>query len=114
MAIPTHLLEADYPKNFPPDLDSFPTVENEHHYIDAWLINSAFNSLLAIQALLIPYALAVSPPYVGLIPGVDGQLIVPIPPATYGSHRATLASDANLVPENIKAGVTIFGVEGTL
>ncbi|TSA45876.1 hypothetical protein D4R52_01615 [bacterium] len=53
MPIPTHLIESAYPKAFPPTLDQFPTVINEEHYIDAWILNSAFNSLLAIEQYLI-------------------------------------------------------------
>ena len=55
MPIPTHLIEGNYPKAFPPALDSFPAVTNEEHYIDAWILNSVFNSLRALEQFLLDY-----------------------------------------------------------
>jgi hypothetical protein len=46
---------------------------------------------------------------VTLTPGTSNQLI----PAGYHNGAGFCAGDANLVPGNIKSGVTIFGVTGT-
>jgi hypothetical protein len=53
MPKPIHLTAADYPPAFPPNIDAFPSVVNEAHYIDAWIINRAFTALLAIEQYLI-------------------------------------------------------------
>ena len=55
MTDPIHLIENDYPKGFPPALDEFPSPVNDVHYIDAWLLNTVFNSLLATEQYLIDY-----------------------------------------------------------
>jgi hypothetical protein len=55
MPITIHLIEADYPKAFPPALDEFPTVVDEEHFIDAWMLNSVFSSMLAIEQYLIDH-----------------------------------------------------------
>lgn len=114
MPIPTHLPAANYPKAFPAALDSFPTVTNEEHYIDAWLINSAFSSLLAIETFLLSYAAFMDIPEGDDIIGADGEFDIPIPPGRYYSYKSVLAWDSNLLAENVKAGVNIFGVPGTL
>jgi hypothetical protein len=46
--------------------------------------------------------------------GADGQLEIPIPPATYPSYKTAMAWDSDLLEENIKKDVNIFGVTGTL
>ena len=46
--------------------------------------------------------------------GADGQLEIPIPPATYPSNKTAMARDSDLLEENIKKDVSIFGVTGTL
>ena len=114
MPISTHLIEGNYPKAFPPNLDQFPTVINEEHYIDAWLLNSVFNSLIATEQYLIEYKDNIEAPLGGDIVGADGQLEISIPPARYPNYKTAMAWDSNLLSENIKSGETIFGVSGTL
>ncbi len=48
------------------------------------------------------------------VSGNEGALVVSIPAANYPAGKETTAQDADLVAANIKDGVTIFGVEGTL
>jgi len=114
MPIPTHLLEGNYPKAFPPDLDSFPTVTNEEHYIDAWLLNTVFNSLLATEQYLIDHKDNIEAPLGDNVLGDDGNPEILIPPGLYLGYLFALAWDSNLLEENIKEGEIIFGVTGTL
>ena len=113
MPIVTHLIAGNYPKAFPPALDSFPTVTNEEHYIDAWILNSVFNSLLAIEQFLLDYTAFLSITAGDDVIGNEGSLIISIPAALYPSYKTAMAWDSNLLEENIKAGVTIFGITGT-
>jgi len=113
MPIPAHLIEGNYPKNFPPDLDEFPAPVNEEHYIDAWLLNTTFNSLLAIEQYLIDHHDNIEAALGDDILGNDGQLEIDIPEARYLPYKHALAWDSNLLEENIAEGVTIFGVLGT-
>jgi hypothetical protein len=113
MTKPIHLAEDDYPKLFPAALDSFPTPVNDEHYIDAWLFNTLFNSLLTMEQYLIAHRSAIEAPYGDDILGEEGSLLIAIPPANYPSYKHALAWDSNLLEENIKAGETIFGVLGT-
>jgi len=46
--------------------------------------------------------------------GADGLKVIPIPAGTYPAGKTATAQDADLVAANIKDGVTIFGVEGSL
>ena len=114
MPVPTHLTEGDYPKNFPPNLDQFPTVINEEHYIDAWLLNSVFNSLLATEQYLIDYKLNIEAAIGEDIIGDEGNPEISIPAGRYSGYETALAWDSDLLEENIAVGVTIFGVTGTL
>jgi hypothetical protein len=114
MPVPVHLIEGDYPKEFPSDLDSFPTVLDNEHYIDAWLLNSAFSSLSAIEGYLIGWRGNIERPLGTDIEGYNGVLDIPIPEAYYPAGLYCHAHDANLVAENIKADVDIFGVIGSL
>jgi hypothetical protein len=114
MPVPTHLTESDYEKKFPPVLDEFPTVTNEEHYIDAWLLNSVFNSLLATEQYLIDYKLNIEAALGEDIIGDDGNPEISIPAARYTGYETALAWDSNLLEENIAVGVTIFGVTGVL
>ena len=114
MPIPAHLIEGNYPKAFPPDLDAFPTVTNEEHYIDAWILNSVFNSLLSIEQFLLAYpGGGGGAPTGNDVLGVEGELEIAIPPACYPAYKFATAWDSNLLEENIKEGVTIFGVVGS-
>jgi len=110
----THLNEDDYPKAFPPVLDTFPAVTDEEHYIDAWLLNTVFNSLLATEQYLIDWKQNIEAPIGEDVIGDDGQLEISIPSARYTGYETALAWDSNLLEENIKVGETIFGVTGTL
>lgn len=114
MPIPTHLIEDNYPKAFPPELDEFPTVTNEEHYIDAWIFNTVFNSLLEIEQYLIDYRDRIEAPLGDDILGEDGNPLILIPPGLYLGYLFALAWDSNLLEENIKEGEIIFGVAGTL
>ena len=114
MPIPTHLNEGDYPKAFPPALDEFPTLVNEEHYIDAWHLNTIFNSLLATEQYLIDHLGNIEAPLGDDVLGIEGELEISIPPARYPSYKFAMAWDSNLLAENIKIGETIFGVLGSL
>ena len=48
------------------------------------------------------------------VAGGEGALLIAIPAANYPAGKKTTAQDADLIAGNIKDGVTIFGVEGTL
>lgn len=113
MPIPTHLIESNYDKNFPAAVDEFPTVINEEHYIDAWLLNSVFNSLIETEEYLLTYKDNIESPLGDDIIGDDGNPEINIPPALYKAYKTALAWDSNLLAENIADGVTIFGVLGT-
>lgn len=58
--------------------------------------------------------------YSGTIPLVAAQVITPgtsdkqIPSGRYLSGNQVIKGDANLIASNIRSGVTIFGVGGTL
>ena len=114
MPIPTHLNEGDYPKAFPPALDEFPTLVNEEHYIDAWHLNTIFNSLLATEQYLIDHQGNIEAPLGDDVLGIEGELEIAIPPARYLPYHFAMAWDSDLLEENIKAGVNIFGVVGSL
>jgi len=114
MPLPTHLVESDYAKLFPAAVDEFPTVINEEHYIDAWIINSAFNSLLVTEQYMLDHTFVPSAPAGDDVIGNDGQFEIPIPAALYTGYETALAWDSDLLEENIMEGVTVFGVLGTL
>ena len=46
--------------------------------------------------------------------GADGLKVIPIPAGTYPAAKTCTAVDSDLLAANIKDGVTIFGVEGSL
>lgn len=114
MPPPIHLTEGDYAKIFPAGIDEFPTVTNEEHYIDAWMLNSVFQSIQTMEQYILDYLTGANQPPGYDIVGEDGQFLIPIPPGLYGSYLAALAWDSQLLAENIKAGVNIFGVAGSL
>ena len=114
MTIPVHLNEGDYAKLFPAAVDEFPTVTDSENYIDAWMLNSLFNSLLATEQYLIDHKATIEAPLGDNIIGIDGELEISIPSAFYPAYKFALAWDSNLLEENIKAGETIFGVTGTM
>jgi hypothetical protein len=114
MPPPIHLIETNYPKGFPPSVDVFPTLTDREHYIDAWHFNTIFNSLTALETYLIEFRANIEAPIGNDIIGDDGQSEIPIPPGRYPSYRAAMAWDSELLSENIKSGVNIFGVSGAL
>jgi len=48
------------------------------------------------------------------VAGVEGALAIAIPEANYPAGKTATAQDADLTAANVKSGVTIFGVLGTL
>jgi len=48
------------------------------------------------------------------VDGVEGALAITIPEANYPAGKTATAQDADLTAGNIKDGVTIFGVVGTM
>ena len=114
MPLPVHLTEADYQKLFPQGVDEFPSVINEQHYIDAWLLNTAFASLEEIETYLLTYQANIEALIGNDIIGDDGNPIINIPAARYPAYKTAMAWDSELLEENIKKDITIFGVTGTL
>lgn len=109
-----HLTETDYEKNFPPGLDEFPVPVNDENYIDAWLLNTAFNSLSAIETYLLLYKDTIETPLGDDVTGANGILDIDIPAARYPAGKQTHASDTNLVAGNIAKDINIFGITGNL
>lgn len=60
-----------------------------------------------------PAAPTPSNPLPAEIFGDNGELEIPLPAWESNGTQKTIASDTNLLPENIKDGVEIFGVEWT-
>jgi len=48
------------------------------------------------------------------IAGEEGELVIEIIQANYPAGKTATAQDADLTAANVKSGVTIFGVLGTL
>lgn len=113
MPPPIHLAAGDYDKLFPAGIDEFPTLIDREHYIDAWHFNTIFDSLEEIENYILEHRENIEAALGSDVIGDEGALIISIPPACYGPYTATMAWDSNLLEENIKAGVTIFGVTGT-
>lgn len=109
-----HLIENDFEKLFPAGVDEFPSPVNDDNYIDAWLLNTAFNSLSAIETYLLLYKSTIESPLGDDILGDDGSLAIAIPAARYPAGRIAMARDTDLIGSNIKTGVNIFGVDGSM
>ncbi len=109
-----HLIEGNFDKNFPVATDEFPIAVDDVNFIDAWLFNTAFNSLTEIEEYLITFKANIEAPLGDDVLGNDGALAVSIPAARYPAGKITLARDSKLLAENIKSGINIFGVAGTL
>ena len=110
----THLTEGDYTKTFPEAVDQFPAVEDQLHYIDAWELNSLFSSIKTTQEYLMSYKAGIEAAVKGSFSGGDGVKVIPIPAGRYPAGGTCTAGDSDLVAGNIKSGVTLFGVLGTL
>jgi len=100
----THLTESDYTKTFPEAVDEFPAVEDQQHYIDAWELNSLFNSIKTTQEYLITYKAGIEATVKDSYSGADGVKVVPIPAGRYPAGKTCTAQDADLVAANIKDG----------
>ena len=109
-----HLIETDFDKLFPAGLDEFPTPENDVNFIDAWLFNTAFASLTEIEEYLITHKDNIEAALGDDILGVNGVLAIDIPAARYPAGKIAMARDTDLIAENIKSGINIFGIDGSL
>ena len=112
--MPSHLSEDDYLKQFPAGLDEFPTLVDRDHYIDAWHLNTIFDSILRIEQYYLDHKESIEAAAMDSFEGADGLAVIPIPAGRYASGKTCTAVDANLLDSNIKDGVTIFGVTGAL
>ena len=112
--MPSHLDEDDYLKQFPAGLDEFPTLVDRDHYIDAWHLNTIFDSILRIEQYYLDHKESIEAPSMDSFEGADGLAVIPVPAGRYAAGKTCTAVDADLVEGNIKSGVTIFGVAGAL
>lgn len=112
--MPIHLDEDDFLKQFPAGLDEFPSLIDREHYIDAWHLNTIFDSILRIEQYYLDHKESIEAASMDSFEGSDGVSVISIPAGRYGSGKTCTAVDALLLAGNIKSGVTIFGVEGSL
>lgn len=112
--MPSHLSEDDYIKQFPAGLDEFPTLVDRDHYIDAWHLNTIFDSILRIEQYYLDHKESIEAPSMDSFEGADGLAVIPVPAGRYAAGKTCTAVDADLIAANIKDGVTIFGVAGAL
>lgn len=112
--MPVHLNEDDFLKQFPNGLDEFPTLIDREHYIDAWHLNTIFDSILRIEQYYLDHKESIEAASMDSFEGADGLTVIPIPAGRYSAGKTCTASDSLLLAGNIKAGITIFGIEGTL
>lgn len=112
--MPSHLSEDDYLKQFPAGLDEFPTLVDRDHYIDAWHLNTIFDSILRIEQYYLDHKESIEAASMDSFEGADGLALIPIPAGRYDAGKTCTAVDSDLVAANIKDGVTIFGVSGIL
>lgn len=112
--MPSHLSEDDYLKQFPTGLDEFPTLVDRDHYIDAWHLNTIFDSILRIEQYYLDHKESIEAASMDSFEGADGLALIPIPAGRYDAGKTCKAVDSDLVAANIKDGVTIFGVSGIL
>lgn len=110
--MPSHLDEDDYLKQFPAGLDEFPTLVDRDHYIDAWHLNTIFDSILRIEQYYLDHKESIEAASMDSFEGADGLAVIPVPAGRYAPGKTCSAVDANLLDYNIKDGVTIFGVAG--
>ena len=112
--MPIHLSEDDFLKQFPAGLDEFPTLIDREHYIDAWHLNTIFDSILRIEQYYLDHKESIEAASMDSFEGADGVSVISIPAGRYDSGKTCTAVDANLVESNIKKDVIIFGVTGSL
>ena len=112
--MPSHLSEDDYIKQFPAGLDEFPTLVDRDHYIDAWHLNTIFDSILRIEQYYLDHKESIEAASMESFEGADGLAVIPIPAGRYATGKTCTAVDADLIAANIKDGVTLFGVAGSL
>ena len=112
--MPSHLDEDDYLKQFPAGLDEFPTLVDRDHYIDAWHLNTIFDSILRIEQYYLDHKESIEAASMDSFEGADGLAVIPVPAGRYAAGKTCTAVDADLVAGNIKSGVSIFGVAGAL
>ena len=112
--MPSHLSEDDYLKQFPAGLDEFPTLVDRDHYIDAWHLNTIFDSILRIEQYYLDHQESIEAPSMDSFEGADGLAVIPVPAGRYAAGKTCTAVDADLDPANIRKDVTIFGVTGAL
>lgn len=112
--MPSHLDEDDYLKQFPAGLDEFPTLVDRDHYIDAWHLNTIFDSILRIEQYYLDHQESIEAASMDSFEGADGLAVIPVPAGRYAAGKTCTAVDADLIAANIKDGVTIFGVAGAL
>ena len=112
--MPSHLNEDDYLKQFPAGLDEFPTLVDRDQYIDAWHLNTIFDSILRIEQYYLDHQESIEAAAMDSFEGADGLAVIPVPAGRYATGKTCTAVDADLIPANIKSGVTIFGVDGSL
>ena len=111
--MPSHLSEDDYLKQFPDGLDKFPTLVDRDHYIDAWHLNTIFDSILRIEQYYLDHKESIEALSMESFEGADGLAVIPVPACRYASGKTCTAVDSDLVPGNIKSGASIFGVSGS-
>lgn len=112
--MPSHLSEDDYIKQFPAGLDEFPTLVDRDHYIDAWHLNTIFDSILRIEQYYLDHKESIEAASMESFEGADGLAVIPIPAGRYDAGKTCTAVDANLIAANIKKDVLLFGITGTL
>lgn len=112
--MPSHLDEDDYLKQFPAGLDEFPTLVDRDHYIDAWHLNTIFDSILRIEQYYLDHQESIEAASMDSFEGADGLAVIPVPAGRYAAGKTCTAVDSDLIAANIKDGVTLFGVAGSL
>ena len=112
--MPVHLNEDDFLKQFPTGLDEFPTLIDREHYIDAWHLNTIFDSILRIEQYYLDHKESIEAASMESFEGADGLALIPIPAGRYDAGKTCKAVDSDLVATNIKKDVILFGVTGSL
>jgi hypothetical protein len=112
--MPTHFTTLDFDQDFPDAADGFPTAVDNENFIDAVFFNALAWSIQAIESYLITYKETIEAVEQDSFSGADGDRVLNIPPGWYGAGKTATAQDNDLVEDNIKKDVVLFGVTGTL